>query len=135
MPKFKVRERFSDPYFQVIHFGPPVNPPAQFAVGDVLLGDRPLRDPATGNQVGTLTFRGTVIRAFPNGDQLFGVNAEHRLKLRNGTFAVQDSFLFSSAQSTGAIVGGTGTFDKARGTVTRTVIDDNTVEFTYDYTP
>ena len=133
MPTIKAREHFSDPYFQVIHVGPPVNPPAQFAVGDVLLGDRPLYDPVTGNQMGTLTFRGTIIREFTDGDQLFGVSAE--FKLSKGTFAVQDSFRFSSIQNTGAIVGGTGDFDKARGTSTRTVIDANTVEFTLVYTP
>jgi hypothetical protein len=103
------------------------------AVGDVLLGNRPLYDPATNQQEGTLTFRVTVIRDLGGGDQLFGVNAE--AKLFSGTFATQDSFQSKSNQSTGAIVGGTGTFDKARGTVTRRVIDPNTVEFTYDFTP
>jgi hypothetical protein len=133
MPTFKRRERFSDPHFQVMRGGQPIAPPAQFAVGDILLGDRPLYDPATGTQDATLSFRGTIIRRFPNGDVLFGVNGEH--KFNNGVIAIQDSFRFSTNQSTGAIVGGTGTFDKARGTVMRQILDPNTVEFTYDYTP
>jgi Dirigent-like protein len=133
MPTITRREHFSDPYFQVIRGGQAIPAPAQFAVGDVFLTNRPLYDPATGNQDGTLTVRGAIIRDFPAGDQLCGFNAE--TEFDNGTIAVQGSFRFSTSQSIAAIVGGTEHFKFARGTVTRHVLDSNTVEFTYDYTP
>jgi hypothetical protein len=86
--------------------GQPSPLPPQFILGDILLGKRPLRDPVFGNQLAKLNFRGMIIRDFPapNQDVLFGANAVVHLNT-GGMLAVQDSFLFSSTQSTGAIVG------------------------------
>ena len=88
----------------------------KFIVGDILLGNRSLRDPVFGNQLAKLNFRGMIIREFPapNQDVFFGVNAMVHLNT-GGMLAAQDSFLFSSTQSTWAIVGGTGIFARARG--------------------
>jgi Dirigent-like protein len=133
MRTFTLIEHYSDPYFQVIHEGKPISPPKKWTVGDVLLGQRPLRDPKTEDQVGVLVFHGTIIRVFPNNDALFGVNAE--VYLYNGTIAVQSSFRLNSKEGIGAIVGGTGEFARAHGTVKRKVIDDDTGQFTYDYQP
>jgi hypothetical protein len=142
MPTFTIFERFSEGHFQLIDLGQP-NPPNQFTAGDLLLGHRPVRDPANNNQVGTVTFHGTAIQDLPGPDVLFGVNAEFRLtegrigqvQVRKGMIAVQDSFPLNSTKSTGAIVGGTDAYRHVRGTVTRRRLDPNTVEFTFDYTP
>ena len=94
------------PFVHVMRGGQPIPLPPQFILGDILLGNRPLRDPVFGNQLATLNFRGMIIRDFPapNQDVLFGVNAVVHLNT-GGMLAVQDSFLFGSTQSTGAIVG------------------------------
>jgi hypothetical protein len=86
-----------------------------------------------GHQLATLNFRGVIIQRFSNGDVLFGVNAEVHMNT-GGLLAVQDSFRFSSTESYGAIVGGTGPlFANARGQARREVLDANTIEFTYLY--
>ena len=78
-----LRGRLSDRCCPCHAWWTPIPLPPQFILGHTSR-NRPLRDPVFGNQLAKLNFRGMIIR---------------------GMLAVQDSFLFSSTQSTGAIVG------------------------------
>jgi hypothetical protein len=132
MPSFVFIEKLTDPQLRVFREGKLIPAPGTFFTGDVLLGNRPLHDPVIGHQLATLNFRGTIIQEFniPAGDVLFGVNAEVHFNT-GGMLAIQDSFRFSTTESYGAIVGGTGVFARARGEVRREVLDFQTIEFTY----
>ena len=84
------------PFVHVMRGGQPIPLPPQFILGDILLGNRPLRDPVFGNELATFNFRGMIIRGFPapNRGVLFGVNAVVHLNT-GGMLAVQDSFSVS----------------------------------------
>jgi allene oxide cyclase len=125
---FTVIAHLSDPYIQQIDVGAPGT-----SAGDMLLIDRPLYDPKTGRQVGTSVAEGTFIRVFPDGDVLFAFNATN--KLEGGELSTQGAFRFSEVESTFAIVGGTGAFARARGTVTLRTVDANTMQFTFNVLP
>ena len=95
MGSIVLRGRLSDPFCPCHAGWTTHSSPAQFIVGDKLLGNRPLRDPVFGNELATFNFRGMIIRGFPapNRGVLFGVNAVVHLNT-GGMLAVQDSFLF-----------------------------------------
>jgi hypothetical protein len=131
MPTITLTERISDPYFQVVRGGQLIPPPSQLQVGDVFLTNRPLYDPA-GTVVGRVIFHATAIQELANGDRLVSGNGDH--DFRDGVIAVQASFLLDSKQSTHPIIGGTGKYATARGTMTRRMIDSDTIELTYAYT-
>src|SRR4051794_25429138 len=108
--------------------------------GDQLLVvERELKDPATGKRVGILLGHLTYMQVLCRDDTvddalLLGV-AEHRLNggvipaVKAGVISVQGSFRFSDEKPVFSIVGGTGAYEKARGTVTRRNVPE---AFTYD---
>jgi hypothetical protein len=101
---------------------PPGGPPLQRSVGDqLIIIDRPLLD-KNGNQRGSFVLHGALIRIFsnvPNLDALLSFQASNTITGR-GVINTQGVLRFSQIASgvTFAIVGGTGDFKKARGTVT-----------------
>jgi hypothetical protein len=97
--RFTLVERLSDPYQQVIDVGAPGT-----SAGDLLVAARPLFEPASGRQVGTLVVQVTYIRVFPDRDVLIAFNTNN--VLRDGSFVTQGSFRFSERRTTFAIVVG-----------------------------
>jgi hypothetical protein len=95
----------------------------------LLLVRRPLVDPQTNNQVGSFNARLTFMEVLA-GDVLFSGNADHQVP--GGEICTQGSFLASDTTSVFAIVGGTGTYALARGTLTVQVVG-STEQFTYDW--
>lgn len=85
--------------------------------GDELLFiERPLLDPNIGNlQVGSFNARLKVMQN-SGGVVLFLNNADN--ELQGGVISTQGPLRTNAAQNVFAIVGGTGQFDRARGTVT-----------------
>jgi hypothetical protein len=82
-----------------------------------LLIDQPLIDPKTNKQVGRLIARVTYMRLSNSGDPLlyFG-NADHHLD--DGVISVQGHWLETEKKHVFSIIGGTGDYKLARGTVT-----------------
>jgi hypothetical protein len=99
-------------------------------VGDqLLLVRRPLVDPQTNIEVGSFNARLTVMEV-PAGDVLFSGNADHEVP--GGVISTQGSFNASDTTSVFAIVGGSGTYALARGTLTLTLVG-GIEQFTYDW--
>jgi hypothetical protein len=93
-----------------------------------LLIEQPLIDPKTNKQVGTLIASVKYMRLSHSGDPLlyFG-NANHHLD--DGVISVQGHWLETETKPVFPIIGGTGDYKLARGTVTyETAIP----QFTYD---
>jgi hypothetical protein len=101
--------------------------------GDLFTERTALYDAKTGREVGTAFGRGIFID-IENNDPLFGFNATN--KLEGGEIDTQGAARESEfdAGFTAAIIGGTGAFARARGTVTIRAIGD-TVQFTYNVLP
>jgi len=126
MPKFSLNQ--ADITGHV--FGP-ANPKR----GDLrLVVERGLLDPATGQKVGTITSVLTYMEIISADDAFVLGIAEHHLNenvkppAREGVISVQGSFRFSQTDDpVFSIVGGTGGYRTARGTVTL-----GTDEFIYD---
>jgi hypothetical protein len=127
------------PRITLIERPAPGNPPADqtelrasstnWSAGDqFFIVERVLED-QNGNQQGSFVFRGTVVKVFFNDDPMISFQASNTLTGK-GVIDTQGVVRFSQFNNpvTFAIVGGTGTFDKARGTVT---IDNG--QFTYDW--
>jgi hypothetical protein len=95
--------------------------PAQQSEGDrLLIVDRPLID-QNGNQRGSFVLCGTCLRIFPaapNNDVLMSFQVSNTFP--EGVINTQGAIRFSEIAGgvTFAIVGGTGVYEKARGTVT-----------------
>jgi Dirigent-like protein len=84
--------------------------------GDELLFiERPLLDPNNNQQVGSFNARLKVMQD-SGGVVLFSNNADN--ELQGGVISTQGPLRTNAAQNVFAIVGGTGQFDRARGTVT-----------------
>jgi hypothetical protein len=112
---------------------PPSNPPptpVRLPGDGFLLREVPLIDPKTNNQVGRLIARVTYMQvsATPTTDPLlyFG-NADHHLQ--KGVISVQGSWRESETNPVFPIIGGTGKYKRARGTVT---YDRAIHQFRYD---
>src|SRR5512133_1166842 len=100
-----------------------------------LIIERRLND-GNGNQRGSFTVRGTYKQLFPPDDALIAFHGTNRISGTGpghpgGDIGTQGVFRFSDFNNPVviAIVGGTGEFSKARGTVT---LDKG--QFTYDVT-
>jgi hypothetical protein len=80
---------------------------------------RPLLNRNGTQQRGTFSVIGHVARVFPNNDPLMAVNGTNRITGR-GDISTQGLFRFSAFVNPViiSIIGGTGDFKKARGTVT-----------------
>jgi hypothetical protein len=99
--------------------------------GDQLLLDRPLLD-KNGNRVATVQLRGTYIQIFAGNDPLMSFQASNIFK--KGVINTQGTLrfsLFATTRQTFAIVGGTGRYKKAHGTVTVREVRPNLLELTY----
>jgi hypothetical protein len=87
-----------------------------------------------GRQRGTMTVRGTILRTFTGPDDVLWALQSH-YKLQKGVINTQSVFRFNDLDSanevTFAIVGGTGKFKKAHGTVTPRRVGSNPVEVTF----
>jgi hypothetical protein len=110
----------------------------QTSPGDLRLIDRPLFEPPAqagqllGPQAGTLIARLTVMRIFPPVF-LYAGNADHNLAA--GVISGQGSFRSDDASAVFSIIGGTGTYELAQGTITLEFLPSNTGRFTYDVLP
>jgi hypothetical protein len=92
---------------------------SHWSPGDQLfIVERVLED-QNGNAAGSFVFRGTVVKVFPNDDPMLSFEGNNTVTGR-GVINTQGVVRFSQFSNpvTFAIVGGTGDFDKARGTVT-----------------
>jgi hypothetical protein len=137
---FQLLEDYAQDYEQRIRAYGNQNSP-----GDLLLIDRPLFElPAQagqllGPQAGTLIARLTVIRILPptppNTEPviLYAGNADHNLAA--GVISGQGSFRSDDASAVFSIIGGTGTYALAQGTITLEFLPSNTGRFTYDVLP
>jgi hypothetical protein len=100
-----------------------------------LIIERPLIDPNANKQVGTLIARLTFMQVSTAGQVLllFG-NAEHRLDQtpKKGVISVQGSWRTNDNPRVFSIIGGTGDYDTARGSVTFTTLSGGTEEITYN---
>lgn len=117
----------------------------QTSPGDLLLIDRPLFQPPAqagqllGPQAGTLIARLTVMRIFPptppNTEPvlLYAGNADHNLAA--GVISGQGSFRSDDASAVFSIIGGTGTYELAQGTITLDYLPSNRGRLTYDVLP
>jgi hypothetical protein len=117
----------------------------QTSPGDLRLIDRPLFEPPAqagqllGPQAGTLIARLTVMRILPptppNTEPVFlyAGNADHNLA--SGVISGQGSFRSDDASAVFSIIGGTGTYELAQGTITLEFLPSNTGRFTYDVLP
>jgi hypothetical protein len=97
----------------------PTTPAHQWNQGEHwLIIQRPMVN-RNGIRRGTFSVVGHVLRVFPNNDPLMSVNGTNRITGR-GDISTQGLFRFSDFVNpvTISIVGGTGDFKKARGTVT-----------------
>jgi hypothetical protein len=118
----------------------------QSSPGDLVLIDRPLFQPPAqagqllGPQAGTLIARLTVMRIFPptppNTEPvlLYAGNAEHILTA-SGVISGQGSFRSDDASAVFSIIGGTGTYELAQGTITLDYLPSNRGRLTYDVLP
>jgi hypothetical protein len=127
MPKFSLNE--GD---ETGHVFAPANP----VPGDhLLIVERELLDPTTGQKVGTITAVLTFMEIIPPDDALVLGIAEHHLDdgvkppAKAGVISVQGSFRFSEKHPDFSIVGGTGAYRNSRGTVT---LDSQEEKFNYD---
>jgi Dirigent-like protein len=130
MAKFKVFEDTTLQFNKEILSNPGISGTNR-SPGDQLLLDRPLLD-KNGNQVATVQLRGTYIRIFPDNDPLMSFQASNFFK--KGVINTQGTLrfsLFARTRQTFAIVGGTGKFKKAHGTVTVREVGQNLLELTY----
>jgi hypothetical protein len=84
-----------------------------------------------GTQRGTMTVRGTILRTFTGGDALWALQGHY--KLRRGVINTQSVFRFNDLPNgvTFAIVGGTGRYRKAHGTVAARRLGPKSVELTF----
>jgi hypothetical protein len=118
----------------------------QASPGDLRLIDRPLFQPPApqadqllGPQAGTLIARLTVMRIFPPTSPntepvlLYAGNADHNLVA--GVISGQGSFRSDDASAVFSIIGGTGTYELAQGTITLDFLPSNTGRFTYRLLP
>jgi hypothetical protein len=96
----------------------------------ILLVERELVNPQTNVKVGSFNSRLTFMKT--TGVLLFSGNADH--ELQGGVICTQGSFRSTDTQSVFAIVGGTGTYARARGTLTLQIVG-TTERFTYDWLP
>ena len=113
--------------------------------GDLLLIDRPLFQPPVqagqllGPQAGTLIARLTVIRILPPTPPntkpvlLYAGNADHNLA--TGVISAQGSFRSDATSPVFPIIGGTGTYELAQGTITLDYLPSNRGRFTYKLLP
>ena len=126
MPTLTLKESASPGDF----FAPP-NPQQ----GDPwLIIERVLTD-TNGNQVGTATVRGTFMKVDPPNDPLIAINETDRITGipgRQGNIGAQGVFRYSDLANPVAIaiIGGTGDFKNARGTLTITLATHTLV---FDY--
>jgi len=87
-------------------------------VGDIILENHDLYDVKTGLLIGSATTRGQGVRALPGGDLLFLIDCT--VNLPNGTFHFTGGTTFAAIGGEGAvlpIVGGTGAYELAQGTM------------------
>jgi Dirigent-like protein len=107
------------------------HPPAEAPGDGFLLVERPLINPKTSQQVGRLIARVTWMDLPASGDTLYFGNADHHLDRtkKKGVISVQGSWRESETKSVFAIIGGTGDYKFARGTVTYVHL---ITQFTYD---
>lgn len=108
---------------------PATNPPRDPG-DDLLIIERPLVD-RNGRQRGTMTVRGTILRNLGNKNALWALQSHY--KLQKGVINTQSVFRFNDLDNgvTFAIVGGTGKFKKAHGTVTPRRVGPNRVKVTF----
>jgi hypothetical protein len=116
MPKFTLNA--GDPTGHVF-------PPANVVPGaHLLVVERELLDPVTGQTVGTLLGAFTFMKIIPPNDALVLGIVQHHLNAnvkppaRAGVISVQGTIQFSQDLRFFSIVGGTGHYSHARGTVT-----------------
>jgi hypothetical protein len=123
MAKFTLTEQPAPGDSTFVPPDPPMGTPLQRSVGDqLLIIDRPLLD-KNGNQRGSFVLHGTLFRIFsnvPNLDVLLSFQASNTITGK-GVINTQGVIRFSAIPGgvTFAIVGGTGKFKKAHGTVTK----------------
>jgi hypothetical protein len=116
MPKFTLNA--GDP---AGHVFPPVNP---VPGAHLLVVERELLDPTTDQTVGTLLGAFTFMKIIPPDDALVLGIVQHHLNAsvkppaQAGVISVQGSIRFSQDLRVFSIVGGTGHYRDARGTVT-----------------
>ena len=96
-----------------------------------------LLDPQTQIPVGRLIARLTFMKVLPHNNALVLGNADHHLDVGNyanaaGMISAQGSWRWSDPQPIFAIIGGTGRYEAARGTVTMQSIN-NKEQFTYNW--
>jgi hypothetical protein len=121
MPTFTLFEQMVPGDSTFVPPDPPMGPPLQRSVGDrLLIIDRPLLNRG-GNQRGSFVLHGTLLRIFsnvPNLDALLSFQASNTITGK-GVINTQGVIRFSAIPGgvTFAIVGGTGKFKKAHGTV------------------
>jgi Dirigent-like protein len=82
---------------------------------EILFIERPLLDPSNNQQVGSFNARLKVMQN-SGGVILLSNNADN--ELQGGVISTQGPLRTNAAQNVFAIVGGTGQYDQARGTVT-----------------
>jgi hypothetical protein len=117
----------------------------QSSPGDLLLIDRPLFQPPAqagqllGSQAGTLIARLTVMRILPptppNTEPvlLYAGNADHNLA--TGVISGQGSYRSDDASAVFSIIGGTGIYELAQGTITLDFLPSKKGRFTYRLLP
>jgi hypothetical protein len=127
MPKFtlNVRPAAGDERFVGVDANNPLP-------GEQLLWvDVPLIDPTTNQPVGSLSACVTFMRT--SGDALLLGIAEHRLQ--DGTVSLQGTLRQNEVNRVSAITGGTGKYERARGTVSFEDPGLPTERITYDIGP
>jgi hypothetical protein len=117
----------------------------QTSPGDLLLIHRTLFQPPAqagqllGPQAGTLIARLTVMRIFPptppNTEPvlLYAGNADHNLA--GGMISGQGSYRSDDVSAVFSILGGTGTYELAQGTITLEFLPSKKGRFTYTLLP
>lgn len=131
MPKFSLNAGDT-----TSHVFAPANP----VPGDhLLIVERELLDPTTGQKVGTLLAALTFLTTIPPDQSLLLGIAEHHLDAsvkppaHAGVISVQGSFRFSDEHAVFAVVGGTGQhYRHAFGTVTLDQVPGQQEKFNYD---
>jgi hypothetical protein len=109
----------------------PLTSPPRNPGDDLLIIERVLVD-RNGNDRGRLTVRGTIVRKIGlAGDALWSFQGN--IKLKRGVINTQGVFQFSDLANgvTFAIVGGTGKYKKAHGTVRAIRVGSNPVKLTF----
>jgi hypothetical protein len=96
---------------------------------ELLLIERPLLDPNTNNRVCSFNARLKVMRN-SGGVLLFSNNADN--ELAGGVISTQGPLRANQATNVFAIVGGTGQYAKARGTVTLQDLPGGKEQVTFD---